>query len=249
MIIRIERTSRAHVSKAKGERRVLSSALALVPSPLRVYTQSRWALGAISNNRFSLFVTHPQSNTLEQLLVRIRQGEQAAFASFYDHTAARVFGLTKRILRKTELAEDATAEAYAQAWTQAHAFDQTRGSALAWLMTIARSRALDILRRRARETPLLDDVPEEASAEEMAIDSFAVVAQFERESCIAHALEALTNTQRQCIALSFFQDLSHAEIAAQLGMPLGTVKTHIRGAIHIMREQLGNSQSEQEKSA
>lgn len=219
----------------------------LASSSSGVYTRRQRVIDWRQKNKVDAAVTNQDNATLEQLLARSAQGDQVAFAAFYDHTAARVFGLAKRIVRRTELAEDAAAEAYAQAWANASTFDACRGNALCWLLMIARSRALDVLRRRAREVPL-DDTAANDEPEDPASDTFHMVAQFESASLVAGALTALTDTQRTCVALSFFQDLSHSEIAEQLRMPLGTVKTQLRGAIQVMREMLRVTKSEQEGS-
>lgn len=251
-VLVIERARRYAMRTENGSAEVL-----FTPAPLPeqlaspssgVYTRRQRAIiDWRQRNRVFAAVTNQDNATLEQLLARSAQGDQAAFAAFYDRTAARVFGLAKRIVRRSELAEDAAAEAYAQAWANANTFDVGRGNALCWLLMIARSRALDLLRRRAREVSL-EDVAANDEPEDSASDTFNIVAQFEHASLVSGALTALTDTQRLCVALSFFQDLSHSEIAEQLRMPLGTVKTQLRGAIQVMREMLRVTKGEQEGS-
>lgn len=191
--------------------------------------------------------TH-DSDELAALLARAALGDQSAFAEFYDRTAARAYGLIKRLLKKPELAEDVTAEVFLQVWRQAATFDGTRGSALTWLMTIARSRALDAIRRRAREPQHFFDDAQMEDLVGTCEDATAVVQQFEYESYIALALLRLSDVQRHLVALAFFEDLSHSEIAERVAMPLGTVKSTLRAALGILRANLINPRLSLEES-
>lgn len=158
-------------------------------------------------------------------------------AEFYDQTNQLVYGLALRILAHPAAAEDVMVEVYAQVWNQAAAYDATRGSPSAWLMTMARTRALDARRVRTRDRAT---EPAEAAAEiasdEPGPEALAVAA--ERHRVVHGALTQLSAELRQLIELAYFSGLSHSEIAAALGQPLGTVKTRIRSAMTQLRERL-----------
>jgi len=173
------------------------------------------------------------------MLGRAGAGDQAAMTELYDGTSAMVFGLALRILGNRDAAEDAVVEVYAQAWRQAKAYDARRGTAVAWLLTLTRSRAIDMLRIRQREgvaDPLeaagdlrsSDRDPEEASTDA------------QRQRFVRGALHKLSTEQREAIELAYFSGLSHNEIALKLGQPLGTVKTRIRLGMMHLRELLNH---------
>lgn len=172
------------------------------------------------------------------LLQRIAQGDHAAVAELYDATSKAVFGLALRILGDYALAEDVVVEVYAQVWGSASSYDAQRGTPLSWLMTVTRSRSIDVLRSRQRmrrtepletagETPTNAPGPEELSS------------TGEQRRVISYALARLSLEQRQVIEMAYYSDLSHSEIAARLGQPLGTVKTRIRTGLLRLRELLG----------
>jgi len=172
-------------------------------------------------------------------LVRLAaQGDQNAFGRLYDLSSRGVYGLALKILQDGELADETTLEVYHQAWRQADRYDGERGSVTAWLLTIARSRALDRLRaesrRRARSEPLdaasqaVSDVPSPAEHWEIGL----------RRRRVHEALARLTAGQREAITLAYFEGLSQSEIASQLGRPLGTVKTRIRQGMIKLREHM-----------
>jgi RNA polymerase sigma-70 factor (ECF subfamily) len=164
----------------------------------------------------------------EQLLERLAAGEREALSAFFDRYAGLVNALALRILRDGAEAEDVVQEVFVQVWRQAERFDAARGSAEAWLCTIARSRALDRLRRRAarREEPA--EAAPGRSAPPRAADELAV----------RQALLQLPDDQRRPLELAYYEGLSQTEIAARLGAPLGTVKTRMRTALLRLREVL-----------
>ena len=173
----------------------------------------------------------------ETLIRRMAAGDHAAMAELYDQTSAVVFGLAVRIAADHSAAQDIAVEVYAQAWKQAAEFDAARGSALTWLLTMTRSRAIDWRRARRREqaTEPLD------AANEVCCDRpgpEALSASAERHRFVRHALGNLSADLRQVVELSFFAGFSHSEIAHRLGQPLGTVKTRIRAALLHLRNDL-----------
>ncbi len=176
---------------------------------------------------------------LAQWMRSVAAQDERALAALYDATFTRVFGLVRRIVRDTALAEEVVADAYFQVWRQALRFDPERGKALTWLLAIARSRALDALRREARfQHDTLDDDPAEGTAAEDApADELLDLAR--HQAALQQALLALGAQPRQLVALAFFRGLSHEEIAQHTRLPLGTVKSQIRRALASLRQVLG----------
>ncbi|MEW6273226.1 MAG: sigma-70 family RNA polymerase sigma factor [Thermodesulfobacteriota bacterium] len=172
------------------------------------------------------------------LIARCAQGDQRALAELYDATAAQVNGLALRILADREVAEEVTGDVYLQVWRSAASYDPARGSALAWLFTLARSRAIDRLRAGAgeRRHAAPAEPPREPESDAPGPEEGSSLAQ--RRRIVHAALERLGEEQRRVLEMAFFQGLSHGEIAAALGTPLGTVKTRIRLGVGRLRELL-----------
>ncbi|MGB5833886.1 MAG: sigma-70 family RNA polymerase sigma factor [Thiohalocapsa sp.] len=175
------------------------------------------------------------------LVGRIGAEDSDALGRFYDLTINRVYGLAMRILGRVEDAEDAAAEVYLQVWRKASTYSASRGPVMAWLQIMCRSRALDLLRRRGPSggdsTLDIDQIADLRCASPPEL-----VATLEVNRSLNDALQGLSSQQRQLIALAFFQDLSHSEIADRVGLPLGTVKSHIRRAQQILRSALSNQE-------
>jgi len=175
------------------------------------------------------------------LVARMAQGDGDALAALYDRHAGPVYSLAVRILRDTRDAEDIVQDVFTQAWRQASRYTSTRGAVVAWLLTLARSRAIDRLRaRRVR--------PEGASNDAAAIPLIDASPPIEHQLLSAEqvarvraALDDLPLLQRVAIELAFFEGLSHVQIADRLEQPLGTVKTRIRLAMGKLREMLGGA--------
>jgi len=165
---------------------------------------------------------------------QVAQGEQAALGSLYDATSGLVYGLTLRILGDTSAAEEVTLDVYLQVWRQAGRFDSTRGRVSTWLMTIARSRAIDRLRSRQKlpQTDSLEAVAEPHS-EASGPEELAMAAQ--RQIQVRQGLATISVEQRLVIELAFFGGLSQSEIALKLNKPLGTIKTRIRSGMIVLR--------------
>lgn len=163
------------------------------------------------------------------LLRRIEAGDRAALADLYDQHAPLVNALCLRILRDRAEAEEVLQEVFLQAWRQAGRYDPARGSVTSWLAVIARSRALDRLRRRAARR----EAPEEA---------IPVTIEMPRTAeaiAVREALQALPPTQRRALELAYYEGLTQVEIAERTGQPLGTIKTRMRTALLRLREALG----------
>jgi RNA polymerase sigma-70 factor (ECF subfamily) len=172
---------------------------------------------------------------LAPLMVRVDGGEEGALAALYDATSHRVYGLAFRVLRVSEDAEEVTLDVYTQVWRGRTPYDPDRGSVLKFLLMLARTRAVDLLRSRARRSQVEERVEEmtdlPASADDAFGDAFA-------ERRLKLALATLPDSQRVAIEAAYFQGLSHSEVATALGQPLGTIKTRIRDGLLALRRAM-----------
>jgi RNA polymerase sigma-70 factor (ECF subfamily) len=175
----------------------------------------------------------------EGWIAAMARGDETALAAFHEATLGRAWALALRITRRPEAAEEVLMDAYLQVWKNPGAYRRERGSPLAWLLTIARSRALDSLRRadRAESHPAPETLNEAEHVGDN--DPMDLLLACEAHGALHDALAQLSPVQRQLVALAFFRGLSHDEIAAHAAMPLGTVKSHLRRALLALREQLG----------
>jgi RNA polymerase sigma-70 factor, ECF subfamily len=191
-------------------------------------------------------VGHPQTpietttggNELADLIKGVAAQDQRAMADLYDATRRLIYGLVLRIVADPSVAEEVLIDVYMQAWRQADRYDQQRGAPLAWLTTIARSRALDRIRSGLYEQRHRE--PLEAASHQAVTtgaDEAACASETKRE--VRRALDALSPEQREVIALAYYGGLSHSEIALELAQPLGTVKTRTRLGMMKLRETLG----------
>jgi len=176
----------------------------------------------------------------------MQAGDERALSVFYERWFPVVHGVITRILKSVDDVEDVVEEAFWQAWRQADRFTSERGSVQTWLLTIARSRALDRLRatRRLREDSIDDGTSDQAgTAAEAAVvrsasDPLLDVEHAERRTLVLAALSELPREQREALELGYFGGLSQTEIAERTGQPLGTIKTRMRLAMQKLRERL-----------
>ena len=176
---------------------------------------------------------------LEAAIAAMARQEEQGLRDLYDATVSRVLGVALRITRNRDAAEDVVAEVFHQAWRNAQRYDPGRGAALTWLLNMCRSRAIDFLRRRDQAESHPDPETLAGVADvDLDNDPEALLAAVRRDSALHAALSSLTPVQRQLIGLAFFRGLSHQEAAAHVGMPLGTVKTHVRKGLERLRSAL-----------
>lgn len=184
------------------------------------------------------------ADPLAALLEAAAAGNARAFESFYMATSRTALAFVRRVAGDA-LAEDVLADAFFQAWRDAGRFDGTRGSALAWLLTIARSRALDRLRQESLRHGGLAGAPDyDADGDEAADASPPDLLEAVHSSSRLHAaLRDLSANERWVLGLAYFREHTQAEIAALTGMPLGTVKSHMVRAQARLREALAEKEA------
>ena len=178
---------------------------------------------------------------LATLLVAIGRHDRPAFEQFYNATAARVLGLALRVAQRRDLAEEVVCDVFVHVWENPGQYDADRGSVMAWLMTVCRSRAIDALRREQSRSGSKDrDEALRAEQGDCDDDPQDLLQAVDRESRVYEALTKLSADDRQLVSLAFFKGYSHAEIAGFTAMPLGTVKTRVRRALIALRGYLEN---------
>ena len=180
----------------------------------------------------------PPGPDLGELLTLVARGDQVAFETVYDRVAPAVFGLVLRVLRDSAQSEEVAQEALLEIWRTAGRFDPARGTALAWVMTIAHRRAVD--RVRSERAAATREARAAAAASPPAADEVAETVESSLEAeRVRHCLDGLTGTQRESITLAYYSGLSYPQVASALGVALGTVKTRIRDGLRRLRDCLG----------
>jgi RNA polymerase sigma-70 factor (ECF subfamily) len=176
--------------------------------------------------------------TAESMLQRVARGDRAAFEQFYDRTSRVVYGTIRRVLRDPAQSEEVSQEVFIEIWRTAGKFDNSRGGAMAWVVTMAHRRAVDRVRseqaatNREEKIALRDlERPYDSVSEE-------VEQNLERER-VVRALGDLTELQREAVTLAFYGGHTHTEVAELLDVPLGTIKTRIRDGLIRLRDALG----------
>ncbi len=171
-----------------------------------------------------------------ELLKAVALKDESALAQVYDRYRVILFGLLLRILNNRQEAEDVLQEVFLQVWRRAADFDENRGRPFTWLVTLARSRAIDRLRSlAARERVALAGAREESEAiSDAASDAY----RSEQRGLVTAALAQLPDEQQRPLMLAYFEGLTQSEIAARLGTPLGTVKTRMRTGMIKLRDAL-----------
>jgi RNA polymerase sigma-70 factor, ECF subfamily len=182
-----------------------------------------------------------RSARVATLLSRVAMGDQAAFAEFYDLTSSHLYGVAVRILKDAAAAEEILQEAYVNVWHHAGSYEVAKSQPMTWLTSIVRNRCLDQLRRREVDTVTLtsddDDAPEYDVPDDDMTPAEMLLAGAEARS-VRDCVDALDAAPKQAIALAFYQGLSHAELAAHMRQPLGTVKSWVRRALERLKDCL-----------
>ena len=179
------------------------------------------------------------SRTAVHLIRKVADQDREAFSQLYDRFSSLVYSLAMRMLRVRSDAEDLLQEVFVQVWRQAENYSEQRGSPEAWIINMARSRAIDKLRsiRRTDKSFVLTGNPAETESADNVESS---VADSEVRMTVNSALSILPENQRRILELAYFDGLTQTEIADRLAEPLGTVKTRMRSGIQRLRDILGN---------
>lgn len=177
---------------------------------------------------------------LANLLERVADGDDKALAALYDETSALVLGIASRVLRERDIAEEAVLEVFVQVWNEARGYDRARGSVRSWLVVLARSRAIDIARKRTTRTGRETTLDQVAEFADVRPGPEAASLARERAARIRRAMSALPAEQQRAIEAAFYGGLTHSEVAASFGEPIGTIKTRIRRGLLSLREVLRN---------
>ena len=200
-----------------------------------------WLLLAAIDGPIPVWPRAESSADDQAAVARLARGDSAGIADLYDRHARPVYSLAFRILGSQSDAEDVVQEVFSQVWQQAARYDPSRGRVAAWLLNLTRSRAIDRLRAsRVRRTEAMDDA--RGNVESVADRSLLpdVQAVFnERGARVRLAVAQLPVLQRSALEMAYYEGLTHVEISARLGEPLGTVKTRIRTGLLRLRELLG----------
>jgi len=200
--------------------------VALPASEETAAPESRYAAAALDDT------------ALAALIERIVGHDEKALEALYDATSSRVHGLALRIVQRAALAEEVVEDTYWQVWRQAPRFDAGRGRPLTWLLAMARSRAIDALRRDERFRH--EELPEEGVADDAghAPPAQDLLDATRGATALHAALAGLEPKARQLVSLAFFRGLTHEEIAEQESLPLGTVKSLIRRSLQQLKRAL-----------
>ena len=175
---------------------------------------------------------------LATLLQAAATGDAAAFERFYDQTHAYAQALARRMLGASDV-DDVVADAFFQTWRDARQFDESRGSPVTWLLTIVRSRALDLLRHhRASPECAVDEATADQAEAPASLAPPDLLSSVESTSRLHAALSTLSAQERWVLALAYYRELTHREVCTQTGLPLGTVKSLILRAQAKLRTQL-----------
>jgi RNA polymerase sigma-70 factor (ECF subfamily) len=181
---------------------------------------------------------HAAPVDLDALLLSTGRGDQAAFSDFYDITASRVLGLIRRVLVDAAQSEEVAQEVFLEAWQSATRFDPNKGRALTWILTMAHRRAIDRVRasQSAHDRDAAIGIRDLPTAFDDVAETVEIRIEHER---VVKAMGTLSEAQRQAVSLAYYGGLSQSEVAAELGIPLGTAKTRLRDAMIRLRDELG----------
>ena len=176
-----------------------------------------------------------------QLVERVKRHEPQAMADMYDRYGRVTYSLILRIVRNTGAAEDLVQETFLRVWNRVHAFDVKRGALGAWILAVARNRAIDYVRSvEGRMTQSASEFDELENPGAFA-DFEQNLLNLDRVRLVRDALNKLSPNQREVIEMAYYEGLSQSEMAERMKQPLGTVKTWARSALKLLRDQLGEA--------
>ena len=181
-----------------------------------------------------------RSTRLAELLARTALSDQAAYAELYRLTASHLYAVALRILREPAAAEDVLQEAFVSVWHHAGSYSTAKAKPQTWLTSIVRNRCLDMLRRREPDTVTMtrDEDETEMDFEMPGPTAVELLLAGAEANSVRECVDQLDGSQKQAIALAFYQGLSHAELARQLRQPLGTVKSWVRRGLERLKQCL-----------
>jgi RNA polymerase sigma-70 factor (ECF subfamily) len=174
-----------------------------------------------------------RADDLAAELVKIARGDATAFEKAYDEMAAPVFGIVKRVIRDPAQSEEVTQEVLLEVWRTAYRFDQAKGSAMAWIMTLAHRRAVDRVRSAQKEAERERRVATAAIPFDEVAETVETNLEHER---VRRCLGSLTPLQREAVTLAYYGGYTYPQVAELLGVALGTIKTRIRDGLIRMRD-------------
>jgi RNA polymerase sigma-70 factor (ECF subfamily) len=179
----------------------------------------------------------PAGLDYEASVMACAKGDRSALQSLFEQESGRLIGVARRIVRRSDLAEEVVQDAFVQIWRKAEQFNPQFGSAKGWIYTIVRNRALNVIRDHSRE-----ELADEADLETMRHDDQVVDDAYQRldtNSRLRLCLDRLDQDRKTCVLLAYVAGFSHGEIAGKLGVPLGTAKSWIRRSLSSLKECLG----------
>lgn len=176
---------------------------------------------------------------LSQLLAATAAGDQRAFRELYESSSSHLFGLLIRMLKRRDWAEEALQDCYLKVWQKAETYAPEKGAPMTWLMTVARYRALDLLRMKRPEVEMPEEgeeqplsmADESQSPEDRAVEGEGI-------GRLENCMQGLQEEQRQSVLLAYYEGYTHQELAARMNAPLGTVKSWVRRGLSRLRECL-----------
>ena len=176
---------------------------------------------------------------LQQLLAQTAQGDQRAFQQLYQASSSHLMGLLMRMLKRRDWAEEALQDCFIKIWQKADTYAPEKGAPLTWLMTVARYRALDLLRMKRPEV----EMPEESEAapltfEDVSEDPQARAVEQEGIGQLGRCMKGLQDEQQRSVLLAYYEGYTHQELAVAMKAPLGTVKSWVRRGLQKLRECL-----------
>jgi RNA polymerase sigma-70 factor, ECF subfamily len=173
-----------------------------------------------------------------ELFVRLQRREPQALAELYDRYGRIAYALILRVVRDTGIAEDLVQETFLRVWNRLQTFDAQKGAVGPWLLAVAHNRAIDYLRSAGgRERNAVEF--KETDHPSLYTDIERSILTSDKARVVKAAIEKLSSHQRQVIELAYFEGISQTEMAVRIGQPLGTVKTWVRAALNVLRDELG----------